>query len=403
MSNLPDPVLAINATLPVRRATRLAAALRLRLLDLWPAPLAINDRERLRVVLGAGLGLLLTAWLASHMPLPAGLPWLVAPIGASAVLVFAMPASPLAQPWAVIGGNTVSALVGVACLHWLPHPVVAGAAAVALALAAMLALRCLHPPVGAAALLAVLAGVADWRFALASVGLNSLWLVLAAALYHPATGRRYPHGQAPAAAPAVVGSADAAPGFTDDDLNAVLARYNQVLDVPRDDLRELLRQAELQAYGRRMQALRCRDIMRPDPVTVQFGTTLIEAWRCLRQHRLKALPVVDRYGHIVGIVTQADFLRAADLDALAGIDSRLRRLLRPTPLPQSDKVEVVGQIMTRHVRVASVDRPLADLLPLLSATAHRHIPIIGDKNRLVGMISQADLVTALVRVQTTAD
>src|SRR5262249_37174049 len=45
---------------------------------------------------------------------PVGLPYIVAPIGASAVLVFAAPASPLAQPWAVLGGNTASAAVGIA-------------------------------------------------------------------------------------------------------------------------------------------------------------------------------------------------------------------------------------------------------------------------------------------------
>ncbi|RZJ07535.1 MAG: hypothetical protein EOP39_16090, partial [Rubrivivax sp.] len=64
---------------------------------LRPAPQAINARERLRVVLGACLGLLL-AGLLSRSAMPAELPWLVAPLGASAVLVFGVPASPLAQP-----------------------------------------------------------------------------------------------------------------------------------------------------------------------------------------------------------------------------------------------------------------------------------------------------------------
>ena len=87
--------------------------------------MAIDAREKWRACLGAALGTLGVAlgvpWLMAvlgHEPVPAQLAlWMVAPLGASAVLVFAVPSSPLAQPWAVLGGNTVSALIGIACVH----------------------------------------------------------------------------------------------------------------------------------------------------------------------------------------------------------------------------------------------------------------------------------------------
>ena len=81
-----------------------------------------------------------------------------------------LPASPLAQPWSVIGGNVISGLVGVACVRWLGHalplPLLAGLACGA-SIAVMFALRCLHPPGGAVALTAgqmsyLLEGI-DWR------------------------------------------------------------------------------------------------------------------------------------------------------------------------------------------------------------------------------------------------
>ncbi|MEC5214928.1 CBS-domain-containing membrane protein [Polaromonas sp. CG_9.5] len=80
-----------------------------------PARTRISTRERLRLVIGALVGIFLTGLLC-HLIGGDGLqrlPWLVAPLGASAVLVFALPASPMAQPWAVVGGNTLSALVGI--------------------------------------------------------------------------------------------------------------------------------------------------------------------------------------------------------------------------------------------------------------------------------------------------
>lgn len=359
---------------------------------LRPVPQAVNARERLRVVLGAGLGLLLTGLLCRWAGAPQAV-WLVAPLGASAVLVFGVPASPLAQPWAVVGGNTLSALVGIACLHFVGTPVLAAALAVALAIGLMFALRCLHPPGGAAALLMVLAGVHDWHFALFPVLLNSLLLVLAGMAYNNATGRRYPHLQLTPASPPGVGG----PRFGEAEIDAVLARYNQVLDMPRDDLQTLLQEAELLAYQRRFGGLRCADIMSTAVHTVEFGTPLQEAWALLRQHRIKALPVIDKAQRVVGILTLADFMRQAALDRHEGFAGRLRGLLRATPASHSDKPEVVGQIMTRQVRVASAERHIAELVPMFAATGHHHIPIVGAEARLVGILTQSDLVAALVR------
>ncbi|MCE4553635.1 HPP family protein [Roseateles cellulosilyticus] len=360
---------------------------------LRPAPQAVNARERLRVVLGAGIGLLL-AGLLSRSVMPAMLPWLVAPLGASAVLVFGVPASPLAQPWAVVGGNTVSALVGIACMKLLPlAPLPTAAIAVALAIGLMFLLRCLHPPGGAASLLMVLTATHDWSFALEPVALNSVLLVLAGMAYNTATGRRYPHAQL-APTPSQ-GAQLAPPRFGDAELDAVLARYNQVLDVPRDDLAELLHEAELLSYRNRLRGLRCADIMSAPVITVEFGTPLAEAWALLQQHRIKALPVVDRVRRIVGIVTRADFIRTAAGEQREGLAGRLQTLLKASPTTHSAKPEVVGQIMSRQVRVASADRPIAELVPLFSATGHHHIPIVGEQARLVGILTQSDLVKAL--------
>src|SRR3954468_6919676 len=122
-----------------------------------PGRTAVDMRERLRAVCGAAIGLFVTAVLCRWLAGPLGSAvWLIAPLGASAVLVFAVPASPLAQPWSVIGGNTLSAVVGIACARWIGDPALAASIAVAGAIALMLVTRSLHPPGGAMALFAVL-------------------------------------------------------------------------------------------------------------------------------------------------------------------------------------------------------------------------------------------------------
>lgn len=368
----------------------------------WSGPPVAGRRALGMGALGVGLGLLGTELLGRWL-LGASLPWFVVPMGASAVLLFAVPASPMAQPWPVVGGHAVSALCGVAAHGLLGESSLAVAVAGASAVAAMMTLRCLHPPGGALALTAVLGGppihALGLGYALAPVTLNSLSLTLLAVLFHRFSGHAYPH-HAPAAAP-LHGTHDPAPsqrgGITAADLDAALNSYGELLDIDRGDLEEILTRAQQRAQRRHWGALRCADIMSRDLKTAEFGTPLQDAWALLRRHHIKALPVVDRAQRVIGILTVADFMRAAEMDRHDGLAERLRRLLTPSPSTHSDKPEVVGQIMTRQVRVASAERPLAELVPLFADGGHHHIPIVGDEARLVGIITQSDLVTALAQ------
>jgi CBS domain-containing membrane protein len=242
------------------------------------------------------------------------------------------------------------------------------------------------------ALLAVLSHSGELPFAFLPVFVDSLLLVLAGVVYNSLTGRRYPHLQL---APPRQPGADA--GASSADIDAVLARYNQVLDISRDDLESLIRQTEMESWHRRLGTVRCADIMSRDPVVAEFGMPLQEAWTLMHERRIKALPVTDRTRRVVGIVTQADFFRQIDLEHHEGIGGRLRHFIRATRSVVSNKPEVVGQIMTRQVRVASEDRPLAELVPLFSEGGHHHIPIIDAERRLTGMVTQSDFVRALYR------
>lgn len=366
----------------------------------WPAPVTIDAKERWRTVLGAALGMGLVALVGHGLLATApGSLWLLAPMGASAVLVFGVPASPLAQPWAVLGGNAVSALVGVACARWIADPVLGAGLSVPLAILAMLWLRCLHPPGGAMALSAVLSHWVGVEFPWMALLLNVLVMLAVAVVYNSLTGRPYPHVQA-----RIPGHAtDKRPHFTPADLDTALAQYNQILDVSRDDLEALLQRAEMAAYRRNLGGLKCADVMSRDAVAVQFGTPLYEAWELLHKHRIKALPVIDRVQRIVGIVTVADFMRHAQLDRPEQMGQRFRNFIRRNGNVHSDKPEAVGQIMTRQVRVASASRPLMELMPLFSEDGHHHIPIVDEQSRLVGIITQSDLVRALHRAVRVDD
>jgi len=150
--------------------------------------------ERIRSVFGAFLGLMLVLGMAKYLGELSGLDeWLMASLGASALLVFALPQSPMAQPWAVIAGNTLSALVGISVMHFMSEPLLAMPLAASLSILGMFILRCLHPPAAAVALIVVLGHVGHYRYAFFPVMVDSVLLVLVGAIYSNLTGKLYPN------------------------------------------------------------------------------------------------------------------------------------------------------------------------------------------------------------------
>jgi CBS domain-containing membrane protein len=359
-----------------------------------PAPNTASRAEQLRGVAGALVGLLLTGLASAAVgDVRSGL-LLVAPMGASAVLLFCVPASPLAQPWSLVGGNLVAALVGVTCAQQVASPWLAAPLAGALAIALMFPLRCLHPPSGAVALTAVLGGpavrAAGYAFVWQPVLLNSLLLLAAALVYNNLSGRRYPHVQKPPQ-PNIHATRDVAPtarlGFTAEDLDAVLRQYGQVLDVARDDLEDLFLRTEAHAYERRFGVITCGAIMSTDVVSVHPATPLAQAWDRMRRHHIHALPVLEANGRLVGIVSQSDLLRASDLDDYGSLGQRLRAFLHAG--------RTVADVMSRPVRSARTDVPIVELVPLMANAGFHHIPVLDPQGRFAGMVTQSDVVAAL--------
>lgn len=381
---------------PASRSLEWAAYLK----AFWPKAQRVDAKEKWRICIGAFLGIFISglgAYYLSHALLGLDgvrMAWLVAPLGASAVLVFAVPSSPLAQPWSVIGGNTLSALVGIACVRWVPDPMVGAAIAVAGAIGLMFALRCLHPPGGASALLMMLAGVDQFAYAFTPVFVDSLLLVLAGLVYNNLSGRPWPHALA-----AVPEQPSPSSRFTQADLDAALLRYNQVVDMSEDDLTQLLRQAEANAYQRNLGEWLCCDIMTPEPHLAPASMSLQQAWALMRSHRIKALPVVDQNQRLAGIVTTADFMQQMDLNAHEGIAWQLRALLRGVGQIGTcgRKPHTVADIMSREVQTAQPDQALVDAIPIFTLHQHRHLPIVDADGHVLGMLTQSDLVKALYR------
>lgn len=368
------------------------------LVRLIPALPPTSAAEKLRGAVGALFGLVIAGaagWLVGG---PAGVPLLIAPFGASAVLLFAVPASPLAQPWSILGGNLVAALVGVTAARIIPEPLLAAPVAAAVAIAVMGALRCLHPPSGAVALTAVLGGpavqVAGYGFVLWPVLAGSAVMVVAAMLFNNGTGKRWPH-LAPAAN--AHGTADPKPtdrvGVRPADLDRVLQRHDELIDVDRRDLGDIVLEAEIEAEARRFGALTCGEVMSRDVAAVTPVTSVAEAALLMTRKRLVALPVVDSARRVVGLVGAGDLARPAERRprGLARLAGHVVRLTPGTGRPVADVLAATPPA------VAAPETPLVRLVPMMADGSVHAVPVVDADGRLAGIVTQSDMIAALFR------
>ncbi|MBI4966996.1 MAG: HPP family protein [Rhodospirillales bacterium] len=149
-------------------------------------------RQDFSVWVKAALGGLLALALVGALGEWSGLPMLAAPLGASAVLLFALPDSPLSQPINLIGGHGLATLLGLVLDHLLPPSGWSIALAVGLVIGLLGALRLMHPPAGADPILVMMLHP-DWSFLLTPVLAGAVTLVLVGLIVHRLPPRRiYP-------------------------------------------------------------------------------------------------------------------------------------------------------------------------------------------------------------------
>lgn len=345
----------------------------------WFRPILPGATLRSRLVgsVGALLSLSLTALICS---LVTGNGYttalLVAPMGATAVLLFAVPASPLAQPWPIVGGNGLSALIGVAAAIMIGSDIVAAGVAVGAAIAVMAVTRCLHPPGGAAALLAVLGGseITDlgFGFAFVPVALNAAVLTLCGVAFHRIVGERYPWRAEPApknAAGTLDQPANVRIGFNETDVEQAIADMGHSIDISRDDLVSLIRGVQARTLDRTHGKLVVADIMARDVIRVSEDAAIEDAKAILIRRGIRTLPVVSETNRVLGSV---------GLRELLGEGARVR------------------DVMTVPVKVAADDDAL-DLAKPLTDGRHHAAVVVDDEQRLIGIVTQTDLLVAMAR------
>lgn len=207
----------------------------------------VSHTERFISALGGFSAILLLYWLERDILGETGAAMLIGSMGASAVLLFAVPHGALSQPWAVLLGHAVSAVIGVAAAKLVPSVMLASGLAVGMAIGAMHYLRAIHPPGGATALTAVIGGSAvqdlGFMFVLTPVLLNASVMVAAAVAINAGFAwRRYPAAwgrRKTATSEATDMTAQAIADLSHQDFIAALSRIGTFVDISEEEFNEL--------------------------------------------------------------------------------------------------------------------------------------------------------------------
>jgi len=343
---------------------------------------------------------LITQTLIGNSPSP----MIVASMGASAVILFFIPNSPLAQPWPFIGGQLCSALVGMSCALNISETASASAVAVGGSILVMLMLRCLHPPGAATALAPVMAGHSitslGYSFVLIPVALNvGIMLIVSIVVNRWVMNREYPSALGSKTTPKkqqrTTTQVHYKTSVSEQDIELALSNTDSFVDITPSELSQLLNAAAMNSFKRIRGNICCADIMLKDISTVEYGTEVEAAWTIMQTQKLRSLPVVDSAHRVIGIITWHDFFKFINLNAYDSLQDKFRHFIRRTPNMKTHKPESVGHIMTNTVITLPETTHIAELIPLMSLQEHRQIPIIDAERRLVGMVYQANLVAAL--------
>ena len=337
-------------------------------------------KERLLSGFGALCGLAISS-LISWYVLGGMNAWYIAPMGASSVLLFAIPSSPLAQPWNVVVGNTLAGMIGVACSQFLPDLTSAFSVAVGLAIFIMMTTDSLHPPSGAVAITAVLGGEAVHRlgfhFVLYPVLLNSVLLLLFAVFFNRLIGRHYPitaHVNERSKDPTPTQKVSIQPK----DIEYALEQHTELLDISQYDLEKIILEAQEHASERLNSHFICRDIMSQDVIKLHEDDDIHQALEKFKEVNLMSLPVVNMEEKLVGTLALYEvvewFKGAAD--------------------PRNSWQHYVRQIMSRRVVTVEPSQPIQDLVPYFVEKSFNYIAVV-ENQRLIGIVSRADMIAAL--------
>lgn len=143
--------------------------------------------------------------------------------------------------------------------------------------------------------------------------------------------------------------------------------------------------------------MQAKDVMTSPVVSVEPDATILQAIRTMLQRRISGLPVIDKDGHLIGIVTEGDFLRRVETGTERRRPRWLEFLIGPGRLADEytrSHGRKVNEVMTPDPTTVTEDAPLDEIVKLMERRQFKRIPVVRGE-QVVGIVTRANLVHAI--------
>lgn len=139
-----------------------------------------------------------------------------------------------------------------------------------------------------------------------------------------------------------------------------------------------------------------QDVMTKDTITVLKFENIMHVAKILSEKNISGLPVVDKENHVIGMITQADILSMIGVRKEHTFKDLLKHMLGEQ-LPEQKTGDIVADIMVAPVVTIKCDMNIADAAQLMDEKRIRRLVVVDDNNVLVGIISRADILKAVLK------
>ena len=182
--------------------------------------------------------------------------------------------------------------------------------------------------------------------------------------------------------------------ISEEDLRAALSEMKTYIDVTEEDLIKIYEIALKYAKERTALKISIRDVMTKDVITIKNDADVNDVISLLSDNNISGLPVIDNENHVIGIVTEADILSMAGMKRGHTLKDILKHILGE-PLPIRKTGSKVGDVMTSPAITTKAGVSIKEAAKIMDERRIKRLPVVDSKNKLIGIISRADIVRAM--------